>query len=297
MTYLDELTIAKQRGDAWRCNCGAENPPRYDACHDCQRGSWSCATCRTVNADVYSECTYCGGTTNADALDEEELNPELSYEEWVELQVGPRKVGGRYGIGAHGSEYEVLAIERGPRTGWATWEITVRWVEDSRIGSHCTGWDAERDRIVAEPPVREVRIMSIGRLHGEVPEDADIALDLRHFRDPHIQQDLRALTANDPIVRDTVMETPGIRLLLAATALQIDAYLSGPTAAPLTVVTQCAGGRHRAATTAMALHAVVSGDVERAAEYGLQDSAQAFVDRGLVVDLVHRDLNKPVVDR
>ncbi|MFE4335592.1 hypothetical protein ACFRQM_41230 [Streptomyces sp. NPDC056831] len=44
----------------------------------------------------------------------------------------------------------------------------------------------------------------------------------------------------------------------------------------------------------MALHAVVSCDVEKAAEYGLQDSAEAFVGRGLVVDLVHRDL---VVDR
>ncbi|WP_443080355.1 hypothetical protein [Streptomyces sp. SP18BB07] len=43
------------------------------------------------------------------------------------------------------------------------------------------------------------------------------------------------------------MDTPGVREVLAATALQAQGYLSGPTAAPLTVVTQCAGGRHRAA--------------------------------------------------
>jgi UPF0042 nucleotide-binding protein len=66
-------------------------------------------------------------------------------------------------------------------------------------------------------------------------------------------------------VRDTVMDTPGVRELLAATALQILAYLAGPSKAPITVVTQCAGGRPRAAATAMALHAVVSGDVEEAA--------------------------------
>ncbi|WP_248283049.1 hypothetical protein [Streptomyces sp. RLA2-12] len=99
------------------------------------------------------------------------------------------------------------------------------------------------------------------------------------------------------LVRDTVMNTPGVRQVLAATALQVQGYLAGPTAAPLTVVTQCAGGRHRAATTAMALRAVVAGDVEQAAAYGLADAAEEFADRDLVVDLVHRDLDKDVVDR
>ncbi|WP_229859769.1 hypothetical protein [Streptomyces poonensis] len=61
-------------------------------------------------------------------------------------------------------------------------------------------------------------------------------------------------------------------------------------------MTQCAGGRYRAATTAMALRAVVAGDVEQAAVYGLA-AAQQFAGRHLVVDLVHRDLDKDVVDR
>ncbi|MEV7238551.1 hypothetical protein AB0N06_32825 [Streptomyces sp. NPDC051020] len=101
-----------------------------------------------------------------------------------------------------------------------------------------------------------------------------------HFCDPHVHADLRQLTAHDQVVRDTVMDTPGVRQVLA-----------GPTAAPLTVVTQCAGGRHRAATTAMALRAVVAGDVEQAAAYGLADVAKQFADRDLVVDLVHRGMN------
>jgi hypothetical protein len=63
------------------------------------------------------------------------------------------------------------------------------------------------------------------------------------------------------------------------------------------VVTQCAGGRHRAATTAMALASVVSGDVDQAREYGLAVSAQAFTQRRLTVELIHRDLDRPVVDR
>ncbi|MFG2457023.1 hypothetical protein ACGFWE_08135 [Streptomyces sp. NPDC048523] len=52
------------------------------------------------------------------------------------------------------------------------------------------------------------------------------------------------------------------------------------------------GGRHRAATTAMALRAVVAGDVEQAAAYGLADVAEQFADRPLVVELAHRDLAK-----
>ncbi|MEU5610553.1 P-loop ATPase [Streptomyces sparsogenes] len=159
---------------------------------------------------------------------------------------------------------------------------------------------------VEETPQPDVTIVSIGRLHdtdegewADVLQRATIALDLRrHFRDPHaLSVDLRQLTAHDQVVRDTVMDTPGVREVLAATALQVQGYLAGPTAAPLTVVTQCAGGRHRAAATAMALRAVVAGDVEQAAAYGLADAAKPFADRDLAVDLVHRDLHKDVVDR
>ncbi|MFF3351002.1 hypothetical protein [Streptomyces sp. NPDC002779] len=83
-----------------------------------------------------------------------------------------------------------------------------------------------------------------------------------------------------------------MREFLAATARQILAHLAGPSKEPITVVTQCADGRHRPAVTAMALHAVVAGDIEEAATYGLAGAAQAFVDRGLVVQLAHRDIDR-----
>ncbi|WP_185909309.1 hypothetical protein [Streptomyces sp. WAC01280] len=47
----------------------------------------------------------------------------------------------------------------------------------------------------------------------------------------------------------------------------------------------------------MALAAVVSGDVDQAAEYGLAIPAQAFTRHQLTVDLIHRDLDRDVVDR
>lgn len=47
---------------------------------------------------------------------------------------------------------------------------------------------------------------------------------------------------------DRADEHPGVRQAFAATALQIDGYLAGPAAVPMTVVTQCAGGRPRAAS-------------------------------------------------
>ncbi|AWW35376.1 hypothetical protein DN051_40235 [Streptomyces cadmiisoli] len=57
------------------------------------------------------------------------------------------------------------------------------------------------------------------------------------------------------------------------------------------------GGRHRAATFALALQAVLSGDVTGATELGVKDLAQLYSGRGLTVHLVHRDLDKDVVDR
>ncbi|MEU0896807.1 hypothetical protein [Streptomyces massasporeus] len=47
----------------------------------------------------------------------------------------------------------------------------------------------------------------------------------------------------------------------------------------------------------MALHAVVAGDVEEAAAYGLTDAAKAFTERGLIVQLAHRDIGRDVVHR
>jgi hypothetical protein len=306
MSYETDLTAAKKTKRAWGCTCGADNPATYDACHDCQRPSWTCAACGTVNTCGRSDCGECENTMPAELLGDRAEGFEMTWEEWIATQIGPRRVGGRYDHGYDGSAYEVLAIDPGPRPlgTWPVWQITVRFDKDDRTTEHCTGWDARCDRVVAQPPA-DVTIVSIGRLHdgqdhphADILQRATIALDLRFaFRDPHINPGLRGLTAHDQAVRDTVMDTPGVREVVAATALQIKGYLHGPTPAPLMVVTQCAGGRHRAATTAMALASVVSGDVDQAREYGLAVSAQAFTQRRLTVELIHRDLDRPVVDR
>lgn len=241
------------------------------------------------------------GTPAAEPLADDPVGGEDA--DWIAGQIGPQQVGGRYYNAYWGQTYEVLAIDDQPDS-WGPWEITVRW-DDGRDTTHCTAWDPEHDRVIAQPPDPDVTIVSIGRLHdteeseyADILQHATVAIDLRfHFRDPHVSPDLRELTAHNQIVVDTVMNTPGVREVLAATAQQIQAYLTGPTKAPITVVTQCAGGRHRAAVTAMALHTVVGGDVDQAAAYGLAESAQAFVDRDLVVKLTHRDLARPVVQR
>ncbi|MDD9383126.1 hypothetical protein M8Z33_42070 [Streptomyces sp. ZAF1911] len=303
MTYFEDLTAAKAAGSAWACVCGAENPPTYDACHDCQRPSWTCAACGLVSPAALQACRECGNSTSAESLGDEP-GYEMSHLAWAGLQIGPRRVGGHYDHGSEDTAYEVITIEHGPRDTWPSWQITVRYAMDGRTVTHCTGWDPSRDRVITQPPA-DIIIVSIGRLHdfersehADILQRATIALDLRHhFRDPHRAQDLRDLSAADQAVRQAVINTPGVRQVLAATALQISGYLSGPSTAPITVVTQCAGGRHRAATAALALRAVVAGDVEQATEFGLEGASRAFSFRGLDVELIHRDINRAVVQR
>ncbi|WP_200764660.1 RapZ C-terminal domain-containing protein [Streptomyces malaysiensis] len=146
-----------------------------------------------------------------------------------------------------------------------------------------------------------VRITSFGFLHGEVP-GAHLVVDLRHhFRDPHVNPQLRHMTAYDAEVRSTVMNTAGIKPLMAGITAAVEAFLAGPSGDfPVDVALGCAGGRHRAGSTAMALAAIVAGDVETAGEVGGEELAQLaeqFVGRGIRVELVHRDLAKPVVER
>lgn len=143
-----------------------------------------------------------------------------------------------------------------------------------------------------------VAITSFGYLHGQEPA-SHICYDLRQqFRDPHLRPELRYLTARDAAVRETVMRTAGIILLVHAMAATVDAYLAGPRQdEPLTVAVGCAGGRHRAATVTSALAAALSGDAALATEYLVGDLAEQYAGRGLAVDLHHRDLDKDVVER
>lgn len=123
-----------------------------------------------------------------------------------------------------------------------------------------------------------VEITSFGYLHAPAPA-AHIVLDLRdHFRDPHVDPALRQMTAADRPVRRTVLRTTGIRRLLRATVRQVQAYGAGPSGDIIRVATGCAGGRHRSAAVADQL-------------------ARRLRRRGHTVTVVHRDLDKPVINR
>ncbi|MFF7634256.1 ATPase [Kitasatospora sp. NPDC008050] len=124
-----------------------------------------------------------------------------------------------------------------------------------------------------------IRIISFGFLHGPAPEGAHLVLDLReHFRDPHVDPRLRYLTAHDEPVRRAVLTTPGINLLIKATSWTVEAFDLDPSHGPVLIAVGCAGGRHRAATVAMAL-------------------ADRLRNLGHCVELEHRDLGKQVVER
>lgn len=127
-------------------------------------------------------------------------------------------------------------------------------------------------------PTADVVIVSFGYRHGAQPE-ATITLDLRHaYRDPHVDPNLRNLTAYDWPVRRAVLRTPGIRPLMAATVAQVRAYRRGPSAGQIVIAVGCVGGRHRSATVAHYL-------------------ARRLTRRGLTVLLQHRDITKPVINR
>jgi UPF0042 nucleotide-binding protein len=91
------------------------------------------------------------------------------------------------------------------------------------------------------------------------------------------------------------MDTPGIRDLVVGLVAVADAYRAGPSATTTAIAVGCAGGRHRAATVASALAAVLAGDAIQADACGL--AAVADARHGVPVNLRHRDMALPVVNR
>lgn len=150
MSYEQDLADAQREGTAWPCTCHALNPPSYDACHDCQRPSWTCATDGTVTVQG-APCYECGGEQAAEALGDRAEGCELTFEEWISLQIGPRRPGGHYWNGSSGAAYDVLSVEPGPRPSWPSWQMTVRWEQDGTTTVHSTGWDPRRDRVLTQP--------------------------------------------------------------------------------------------------------------------------------------------------
>jgi UPF0042 nucleotide-binding protein len=121
----------------------------------------------------------------------------------------------------------------------------------------------------------KVRVYSFGYLWHPDPatlphQHAAVTVDLRHLlRNPFDDPSMRELTGLEPRVQDYVLNTPGARTLIDATAELAMAAVQPIDAAGLAINVQigCAGGRHRSVVLANAVchllnHAGVGADVE-----------------------------------
>ncbi|WP_182881658.1 RNase adapter RapZ [Microbispora sp. H10949] len=129
--------------------------------------------------------------------------------------------------------------------------------------------------------MNHVNIVSFGYGHAPAPQ-ADITIDTRrHLRNPHHNPDMRELTGLDPAVRRHVLDTTGARCLIRHTAVCVTDLLNGLPRSPVLVVTiaiGCVGGRHRSVALAEELAAILR-------------------EHGIGVQLAHRDVTKPIIQR
>jgi UPF0042 nucleotide-binding protein len=122
-----------------------------------------------------------------------------------------------------------------------------------------------------------VTFLTYGFKHG-APRDADLLFDVRFLPNPHYESELRHLTGLDQPVRDYVAASDGIDELYDHLMPLLDYLLpqyEKEGKAHLTVGVGCTGGRHRSVVIAEHL----------AREYTQRDD--------LLVDVVHRDIDKP----
>jgi UPF0042 nucleotide-binding protein len=122
-----------------------------------------------------------------------------------------------------------------------------------------------------------VTFLTYGFKHG-TPREADLSFDVRFLPNPHYESELRELTGRDAAVVQYVDGSDGIQdfydKLIPLLDYLLPAYVREGKS-HLTVGIGCTGGRHRSVVIAERL----------AREYGQRDE--------LMVDVVHRDVDKP----
>ena len=122
-------------------------------------------------------------------------------------------------------------------------------------------------------------VVSFSYGHG-LPREADLVFDVRFLRNPHYQENLKALSGRDAAVGAHIAEDPAFESFFAALCAMLDDLLprfevEGKTY--LTIALGCTGGRHRSVYVAERLAAWLSGI-------------------GRKVHLRHRDLGRPTAD-
>ncbi|MEV0236836.1 RNase adapter RapZ [Nonomuraea sp. NPDC050786] len=124
--------------------------------------------------------------------------------------------------------------------------------------------------------MRHIRVVSFGFGH-EPPPKAEILLDVREvLSNPFDDIELRELTGLDERVRQHVLDTPGAIGLLRNVAATASA-LAADAQKPVTVAWGCSGGRHRAVALAE------------------ETAALVWASGANIVDVQHRDMDKPLL--
>lgn len=129
-----------------------------------------------------------------------------------------------------------------------------------------------------------VVITTYGTLHGPAPAEGDaLLIDLSEaLRNPHHDPQMRYRTGLDPEVRAHVLETPGADRIVALNVDRIRALVTVHTLQVQPILTRvhvaCRGGRHRSVAIA-------------------EEIARELRREGIGVEVCHRDIDKPVVER
>jgi len=129
-----------------------------------------------------------------------------------------------------------------------------------------------------------VVITTYGVLHGPAPDEGDaLTIDLSNaLRNPHANPDMRYRTGLDPMVRHHVLSTPGADRIVALNVDRIRALVTVHTLQVQPILTRvhiaCRGGRHRSVAVA-------------------EEIARELRREGIGVEVYHRDINRPVVER
>jgi RNase adapter protein RapZ len=122
-----------------------------------------------------------------------------------------------------------------------------------------------------------ITFLTYGFKHG-TPREADLSFDVRFLPNPHYEPDLRELTGRDRPVVDYVNNSDGVGdfydKLVPLLDYLLPAYIREGKS-HLTIGIGCTGGRHRSVVIAEQLAEV----------YGHRED--------LLVDVVHRDVDKP----
>lgn len=123
-----------------------------------------------------------------------------------------------------------------------------------------------------------LRIISFGYGHAPAPK-ADLTFDARdHFRDPHVSSALREATGRDPEVIKHVLDTDGVLVFIDSAVIALETLLVTSSKPLLVFAVGCVGGRHRSVV--------------------ISDQAAVLLRHlGYTVEVEHRDVDKPVLQR